>query len=288
MEIIKTVSEKSYKEKTEALCERLRVLTLEDTVVAFSGGADSSLLLKLAVLAARENGTKVFGITAGTKLHPLSDLESARKIAEEIGAEHLVVHMDELEKAGIMKNPEDRCYRCKKYLFEELQKKAKELKAPVLLEGTNADDCKVYRPGLRALQELGIISPLMEAGVTKEEVRQLSREYEITTADRPAAPCLATRFPYGTVLTWEKLRLVEQAETFLKTFGFYNVRLRVHDSCARIEVDEKEFALMCKNSRAIVDFISGLGFDYVTLDLGGFRSGSMDLHVANRKMVEKE
>lgn len=288
METLKKISEKSYKEKTEALCERLRVLTLKNTVVAFSGGADSSLLLKLAVLAARENGTKVYGITAGTKLHPVSDLEAAGRIAEEIGAEHLVVQMDELEKAGIMKNPTDRCYRCKRYLFGELQKKANELQAPVLLEGTNADDCKAYRPGIRALQELGIISPLMEAGFTKEEVRRLSREHGITTSDRPAAPCLATRFPYGTVLTWEKLRQVEQGEAFLKTFGFYNVRLRVHDSCARIEVDEKEFALACRNSRAIVDFIRGLGFDYVTLDLGGFRSGSMDLHVANREIVEKE
>lgn len=269
----------TFEEKCRVLSGRLAALTEHGAAVAFSGGADSSLLLKLAVMSAQQNGTKVWGITAATRLHPAADTRAAQQTAREIGAEHIILRLDELKQAGIEDNPPDRCYRCKKYLFGEIQKKAAALGAGTLLEGTNADDLNAYRPGLRALKELGVISPLMEAGFTKEEVRVLAREHGILAADRPAAPCLATRFPYGTRLTQEKLRQAERGEEFLKTCGFYNVRLRVHDALARIEVDEKEFPLACEKRREITERLRELGFDYVTLDLEGFRSGSMDIHI---------
>lgn len=269
----------TYEEKCSRLHQIMKKLTMQDTAVAFSGGADSSLLLKLAVRWAGENQTEVCAVTASTELHPASDIQAAARIAEEIGARHEVLYLNELEHADISCNPADRCYRCKKYLFQAMQRAASNRQIDTLLEGTNADDLKVYRPGLRALSELGIISPLMEAGMTKQEVRRLAREYGITAADRPAAPCLATRFPYGTKLTAEKLKRVEQGEEFLKRFGFYNVRLRDHGNIARIEVDAKEFPLACEKREEIVRYLCGLGFDYVTLDLAGFRSGSMDLHV---------
>lgn len=272
-----------YKEKCLRLQERMRQLTENDTAVAFSGGADSSLLLKLAVEWAGKNGTAVVAVTADTKLHPSGDVETAAQIAAEIGAEHVVLQLQELEQADICGNPEDRCYRCKKYLFQEMEKEAGRHGIDTLLEGTNADDLSVYRPGLKALEELGIVSPLKEAGMTKSEVRRLAGEYCIISADRPAAPCLATRFPYGTQLTMEKLKRVEQGETFLKRYGFYNVRLRDHGDFARIEVDEQDFSLICSKKKEILTYLQGLGFDYVTLDLAGFRSGSMDLHVSGRK-----
>ncbi|MDO4345365.1 MAG: ATP-dependent sacrificial sulfur transferase LarE [Eubacteriales bacterium] len=273
---------KTYEDKCRRLHQIMRGLTEQDTAVAFSGGADSSLLLKLAAHCSKENKTKVYAITASTELHPVSDIQAAAQTAEEIGVKHLVLHLNELEHADICQNPVDRCYRCKKYLFREMQRAAEELQIDTLLEGTNADDLKVYRPGLKALSELGVISPLKEAGMTKEEVRRLAREYGITAADRPAAPCLATRFPYGAELTQEKLKRVEQGEVFLKGFGFYNVRLRDHGGLARIEVDEREFPLVCGKREEIAGYLRKLGFDYVTLDLEGFRSGSMDLHVKEK------
>ncbi len=247
-----------------------------DVAVAFSGGADSGLLLKLAVIHAKEKGTRVLAVTAGTELHPAGDMETARMAALEIGAEHMVLEVRELEAAGIERNPVDRCYRCKKYLFEAVKNAAKQAGAKVVLDGTNADDLKQYRPGLRALEELGIQSPLKEAGITKAQVRQLAAEYGISVANRPAAPCLATRFPYGEALTVDKLKRVGQGEDYLKSLGLYNVRLRVHGDVARIEADEKDLERLLGERKDIARKLKALGYGYVTLDLEGFRSGSMD------------
>lgn len=262
--------------RRRALEEWMDESASDDVVVAFSGGADSSLVLKLACEAARKQGTRVYAVTVHTALHPVGDLEVARQVAGETGAIHRVIAVDELAAAGITENPEDRCYRCKHYLFSRLKELARELGAPVVMDGTNADDLKVYRPGIRALAELGIASPLKEAGFTKAEVRALAGEYGITVADRPAAPCLATRFPYGTHLTREAMERVEAAEDYLKTFGFYNVRLRVHGDVARIEVDEAALSVVLENRRAITGHLKGLGYRFVTLDLDGYRSGSYD------------
>ena len=238
-----------------------------DVAVAFSGGADSGLLLKLAVIHAKEKGTQVLAVTAGTELHPAEDMEIARKVALEMGAEHMVLEVRELQA---------RCYRCKKYLFKAVKDAAKQAGAKVVLDGTNADDLKQYRPGLRALEELGIQSPLKEAGLTKTQVRQLAEEYGISVANRPAAPCLATRFPYGETLTVDKLRRVGQGEDYLKGLGLYNVRLRVHGDVARIEADEKDLERLVGERKDIARKLKALGYGYVTLDLEGFRSGSMD------------
>ena len=159
----------------------------------------------------------------------------------------------------------------------------RERNVSLLMEGSNLDDTKVYRPGLKAIAELGVKSPLMEAGFTKAEVRRLAAELQISTADRPSTPCMATRFTYGTKLTMENLKKVEQAETFLGTFGFGNIRLRVHDNVARVEIDENCFEKLLTHREEIIRYLKELGFDYITLDLEGFRSGSMDKRILQKK-----
>ena len=271
-----------YEEKCEKLFQILDKLTKENTAVAFSGGVDSSLLLKLACLRAKKQGTYVYAIAAHTEIHPSGDLEIAKRVAEESGAAFTVLKLRELKEADIVNNPVDRCYRCKKLLFKEIKRKAEELGAKVLIEGTNLDDTKVYRPGLKAIEELGIKSPLKDAGFTKEQVRKLAAAYDISVADRPSTPCLATRFPYGAVLSPEKMKKVEQGEIFLKELGLYNVRLRVHGETAQIEVDEKDMPKLLESRKEVVEFLKGLGYWYITLDMEGFRSGSMDIGIDNK------
>lgn len=266
-----------YREKCDKLLQITGEMTKENTAVAFSGGVDSSLLLKLMCQEAKKQDTRVYAIAAHTELHPSADLEIAKKVAKETGAEFVVLKLRELEEADIADNPVDRCYRCKRLLFREIKAKAKELGAEVLAEGTNLDDTKVYRPGLKALTELGVISPLKEAGFSKEEVRKLAAEYGISVADRPSTPCLATRFPYGDTLSVEKMKKVEQGELFLRNLGLYNVRLRIHEKIARIEVDEGDMSTLLENREEVVKFLKDLGYWYVTLDMEGFRSGSMDI-----------
>lgn len=268
-----------YKDKKQLLIQYLSKLMKEDVAVAFSGGVDSSLLLKMCCDQAKKTGRKVYAITLHTMLHPTSDLEIAKRVAKEAGAIHLVLHVDELNEAGIHFNPVDRCYLCKKCLFQKLKEKAAEYRVTNILEGTNADDLKVYRPGIRAVQELGILSPLAKCDFTKEEVRQLAKEYHISVANRPSTPCMATRFPYGTELSYDKLKDVESGEKWLREKGFYNVRLRVHDKIARIEVDKESMEDLLSIKEEIIQELSRYGYDYITLDLMGFRSGSMDIHV---------
>ena len=271
----------SYEEKYNRLHDMMKGYAQQNVAVAFSGGVDSSLLLKMAVAYAKEQGTIVYGITADTELHPAGDRKIARKVAEEAGAEHILLKLKELKQADILQNPVDRCYRCKKYLFGEMKEKAERLGAAILMEGTNADDLLVYRPGIRAVEELGIKSPLKEAGLTKIEVRRLASRYGISVADRPSAPCLATRFPYGETLTPLKLKHVEQGEAFLRALGLYNVRLRVHGEIARIEVDEDYMPGLLEKKREVAVYLKELGYSYITLDLEGFRSGSMDIGIRN-------
>ena len=268
-----------YTEKKQSLLQYLSERLTEDTAVAFSGGADSSLLLKICCDQAKKTGSKVYAITLHTMLHPTTDLEIAGRVAEEVGAIHLVLHIDELSEAGIRFNPVDRCYLCKKCLFRKLQEKAKEYGVRQILEGTNADDLKVYRPGIRAVRELGVLSPLAEYGFTKEEVRQLAEEYQISVANRPSTPCMATRFPYGTELSYDRIKDVESGEKWLREKGFYNVRLRVHDRIARIEVDKESMESLITIREEIIQELSRYGYDFITLDLMGFRSGSMDIHL---------
>lgn len=269
----------AYKRKCQRLHEIMEEYTKKDVAVAFSGGVDSSLLLKLAVLHGKPQGSRVYAITADTELHPSEDAAVAKRVAEEAGAAHVLLSIHEMEEAGIEQNPIDRCYRCKRCIFQKLMKHAEELGAAVVMEGTNADDLKAYRPGIRAVEELGVKSPLREAGFTKAEVRQMAAEYGISVADRPSTPCLATRFPYGDTLTAEKMQRVEQGEAWLKELGLYNVRLRVHGEIARIEVDGSEMEKLLEHREKVVEFLKDLGYLYITLDLEGFRSGSMDIEI---------
>lgn len=278
-----------FKEKCTVFYDILDRLTRKDTALAFSGGVDSSLLLQAAVNAAEKNGTRVAAITADTELHPKGDLTIAKKVAEQIGADHYIIHLSELDRGEIRQNPVDRCYLCKKNLFSEMLKKAESLGIVCLMEGTNTDDLKVYRPGLKAIKELGVISPMAEAGFTKADVRRLAGEYGIEVADRPSVPCLATRFPYGTWLEPEELKKVEQGEAILREYDLYNIRLRVHGDCARIEVDPDAIPVIMENRMEIAEKIKKLGYSHVALDLTGFRSGSMDeTWMANEKTKRKD
>lgn len=265
-----------YEDKKEALRQRMKEYASEDLIVAFSGGVDSSLLLRLACDAAKETGRKVYGIFLHTMLHPGGEAEEARRVAEETKAVFCMLKIDELEDAGIADNPVDRCYLCKRHLFQEIRKEAGKLGVSRILEGTNEDDLHVYRPGIRAIRELGIISPLADAGFTKDEVRRLAGECGISVSQKPSTPCLATRFPYGTHISYEEMRKVEKGEAYLRNLGLYNVRLRVHGSIARIETDLKDLCRSMEHREGIVRYLKKLGYTYVTLDLEGFRSGSMD------------
>lgn len=273
------ISDMTYEEKKQKLQEQMLVYAQGDMLVAFSGGVDSSLILKLAVQAAAKTGHKVYGIMVHTMLHPMGEVEDARVTAEQIGVEFRVLEIDELKGADILDNPVDRCYRCKKYLFRNLIEEGEKLGVSVMMEGTNEDDLHVYRPGLRAIRELGIHSPLAEAGMTKAEVRRLAGELGVSVSNKPSMPCLATRFPYGTRISYETMRTVDEGEAFIRSLGFYNVRLRIHNDVARIEVDVNEMPHLLEHCEQIVAKLKNLGYDYITVDLEGFRSGSMDLHV---------
>lgn len=266
-----------YYEKIKNLESIMNMFTMDDLIVAFSGGVDSSVILKISCDFAKQNNKKVYAITFNTKLHPMNEINNSKLVAEELGAVHIILEVDEMENAGINNNPVNRCYLCKKYMFSKLREKAMELGASIIIEGTNKDDLDEYRPGIKALKELEIISPLALVDLTKIEVRALATSLGISASNRPSAPCLATRFPYGTELSNKKMKQVEKGEEFLRKLDLYNVRIRVHENIARIEVDQYDFEKVLKFKSKIIKFLKKLGFTYITLDLEGFRSGSMDV-----------
>lgn len=274
---------KTYEEKCSYLQKLMEKYTQENVVVAFSGGVDSSLLLKTACINAVKNGTKVFAVTMHTTLHTMNEIESSKETAGEVGAEHLIISVDELKEAGIENNPVERCYLCKKYLFQKMKDKAESLGVKIILDGTNEDDLHMFRPGLKALKELEIKSPLAESDFSKTDVRKLAEEYGLSVSKKPSTPCLATRFPYGSRLSYEEMKKVEKGEDFLKNLGLYNVRLRVHNDIARIEVDKEDIVKIVVYKEAIISYLKELGYRYITLDLEGFRSGSMDYFLENKR-----
>lgn len=260
----------------ERLRDRLRSLVSQGLCIAFSGGVDSSLLLKAACNISKEKGEKVYAVTFLTKLHPHGEMEEARQTALEFGAIHDVIEVDEFADREILKNPVDRCYRCKRLLFQTLRSYAQERNLLALADGTNADDLHQYRPGIRALHELGVASPLAECGLTKADVRRLSHTLGLKASEKPSAPCLATRIPYNTLLDFNVLQNIDKGEAFLKELGYPVVRIRLHGDIARIEVPKEKLSNILGDSDLIISRLKGLGFSYVTLDLKGFRSGSMD------------
>ena len=262
--------------KLEAYMSRF---SQQDICLAFSGGVDSSLLLKAALDAVKGSGHSVYAVTFNTRLHPPCDLEAARQTAGELGGIHVVLEIDELEQKEIAENPVDRCYLCKRQLFTKLTEYASARGIRYILDGTNWDDLHVYRPGIKALRELGIISPLAELQFTKDQVRALAAEYNISAASRPSTPCMATRLPYGAKLDYGLLERIETGEMWLRDQIGGNVRLRIHGEVARIEVDAASMENLIRLRTQAAGRLKSLGFHYVTLDLEGFRSGSMDQYI---------
>lgn len=259
--------------KLENLKNMLR--ELGSAVIAYSGGVDSTFLIKVAhdVLDG-----KALAITAVSPTYPDSEIEDAIQFAREIGIRHIIVESKEMENPNFVSNPADRCYYCKTELFNICLEYAKREGIPVILDGTNADDENDYRPGRRAAKELKVISPLKDVGLSKEEIRFLSREMGLQSWDKPSFACLSSRFPYGTEITSQRLFMVGEAEKFLKALGFKTFRVRYHNEIARIELnlDELDKILEPEVKKSIVEKLKSLGFIYVTLDLEGYRTGSMN------------
>lgn len=251
----------------------------EGLAVAFSGGVDSSLLLRIACDIGKNHGKSVLAVTFETRLHPHGDLSEAKVLAETFGALHKTIEVNEFADPEIMNNPVDRCYRCKTLLFQTFLTYAQLEGYHYLIDGTNYDDLSAYRPGRKALQELGIHSPLLEKQVTKDMIRSLAAELSIASSDKPSAPCLATRLPYGARLDFDLLAKIDRGEQMIKGYGLYNVRLRLHQDILRIETDQKDFMKLLGHREEIIAKLKELGFLYITLDLEGFRSGSMDIHI---------
>lgn len=258
-----------------AKLQRLQsILTdLEKIAVAFSGGTDSAFLLKAAhdIL-----GDNAIALTAVSCTLPAREREDAQAFCQREGVRQILVDPHELELAEFCSNPPDRCYYCKRATFSLFRKTAEELGFSIVADGSNADDVGDYRPGMKAAAELGVQSPLRDAGLTKADIRELSRRWGLPTWDKPSAACLASRVAYGEEITAEKMRRVDEAEAFLQDLGFRQARLRAHGDLARIEIPPDAFPALLSCREEVAAKCKALGFSYVAMDLTGYRTGSMN------------
>lgn len=257
--------------KNEMLKEYLK--SLGTVAVAFSGGVDSTFLLKTAhdVL-----GDRAVAVTVRSCLTPAREMQEASEFCKKEGIRHIIAEADALGIDGFKENPKNRCYICKTELFRKMRAAVSELGIDIIAEGTNADDERDYRPGLAAVREQGIRSPLLDAKLTKSEIRELSRSLHLPTSEKPSCACLASRIPYGEEITAEKLEMADRAENFLRDLDFEQVRVRIHGSMARIEVTAGDILKAAERRAEISEYLKKLGFSYVMLDLDGYRTGSLN------------
>jgi pyridinium-3,5-biscarboxylic acid mononucleotide sulfurtransferase len=253
-------------------------------LVAYSGGVDSTFLAHTANQVLGEKSLAVFGHSA---VCPPADLEEAGLLAQKLGLRFQAIETDEMDDPQFVSNTPERCYYCKQGLFKKLKKMAESRGLAWIADGSNTNDLRDYRPGRKACEEAGVRSPLLEAGLGKDEIRYLSHQAGLTTWDKPASPCLASRIPYGTAVTAGILKKIAGGESVLRNLGFKQVRLRHHGDIARIEIEEKEMPLLFDDEtrREIIEKLKALGYLYVTLDLSGYRTGSLNaaISAANRQ-----
>lgn len=246
---------------------------MQSVLVAFSGGVDSTVLLKIAYNVL---GDRCIAGTADSETYPREELGLAKELAAQIGCQHVIVTTNELTLEGYARNDTDRCYFCKKTLFTELEPVAKAHGITHIVYGAMADDVGTHRPGHQAAKEFNVRSPLIEAGIGKAEIRVLAKNYGLSNWNKPSYACLSSRIQYGERVTADKLRILDDAERYMRGLGFMQFRIRHHDTIARIEVTADQFALAVEHREAITAELKALGYKYVTLDLAGYRSGSMN------------
>jgi len=265
--------EMSIKEKMDNLIYRIG--KMDKAIVAFSGGIDSSFLLNTAVDVL---GNRVTAVTCDSDIFPIREISEARDFVRGLGIEHMVIRLDMFNVEEFTINLPERCYFCKKQIFGAIKKIADEMGVDNILEGHNIDDMDDYRPGRKALKELGIVSPLKDAGLTKAEIRILSRERGISFWDKPASPCLATRIPYGVKIIPEKISTVDKAEEFIHHMGIKHIRVRHHGNIARLETNRECLSVIMteENRMVISEKLRSLGFEYITVDIECYRTGSMN------------
>jgi uncharacterized protein len=244
-------------------------------IIAFSAGVDSTFLLKIAYSVL---GERAIALTAASPTVPPGEFEAAKEFVKELGCRHIFIDSNELANPSFAKNPSNRCFFCKDELYRLCRDQADKLNIPVIVDGTNLDDLKDHRPGLKAAKEWGIRHPLVEAEMTKEDIRRYSRALNLATWDKPSSPCLSSRFPYGTEINLERLQKIGACEVYLKELSFREFRVRYHGNLARIELSAQEIGRFFDETtrQAVVKKFKEIGFNYVSLDLQGYRTGSMN------------